>query len=122
MSNREVVVLSGVRSPIADFGGALKDVPPTEVAGKVIAEAVARSGLDAEDIGHVVVGNVTHSDRRDMYMCRAAAINAGLSIETPALSVNRLCGSGLQAVISAAQMILLDVLMRIPLHRARPSA
>jgi acetyl-CoA C-acetyltransferase len=108
MSNREVVVLSGVRSPIADFGGALKDVPPTEVAGKVIAEAVARSGLNAEDIGHVVVGNVIHSDRRDMYMSRAAAINAGLSVETPALTVNRLCGSGLQAIISAAQMILLD--------------
>lgn len=108
MSEREVVVLSGVRSPIADFGGGLKDIPPTEVAGQVIAEAVNRSGLEAGDIGHVVVGNVTHSDRRDMYMSRTAALNAGLTIETPALTVNRLCGSGLQAVISAAQMILLD--------------
>jgi len=107
MSEREVVVLSGVRTAVADFGGALKDVPPTELAGKVIAEAVNRSGLDSSDIGHCVVGSVVHSDRRDMYMSRTAALNAGLPIETPALTVNRLCGSGLQAVVSAAQMILL---------------
>ncbi|KZX56779.1 acetyl-CoA acetyltransferase [Halioglobus sp. HI00S01] len=107
MSNREVVVLSGVRSAIADFGGSLKDVAPTEVAGQVVAEAVKRSGLEPTDIGHVVIGNVTHSDRRDMYMSRTAALKGGLPIETPALTVNRLCGSGLQSVISAAQMILL---------------
>ncbi|QFU76910.1 acetyl-CoA C-acyltransferase [Halioglobus maricola] len=108
MSKREVVVLSGVRSAIADFGGSLKDVAPTEVAGQVVAEAVSRSGLDPSDIGHVVIGNVTHSDRRDMYMSRTAALKGGLPVETPALTVNRLCGSGLQSVISAAQMILLD--------------
>ena len=108
MSDREVVVLSGVRTPVADFGGSLKDVPPTELAGKVVAEAVQRSGLEPADIGHCVVGTVTHSDRRDMYMARVAALKGGLPVETPALTVNRLCGSGLQAVISAAQMILLD--------------
>ena len=107
MSDREVVILSGVRTAVADFGGALKDVPPTELAGKVIAEAVSRSGLEATDVGHCVVGSVVHSDRRDMYMGRTASLNAGLPIETPALTVNRLCGSGLQAVVSAAQMILL---------------
>lgn len=107
MSDREVVILSGVRTAVADFGGALKDVPPTDLAGKVIAEAVNRSGLETTDVGHCVVGSVVHSDRRDMYMARTASLNAGLPIETPALTVNRLCGSGLQAVVSAAQMILL---------------
>ncbi|MGB1403030.1 MAG: beta-ketoacyl synthase N-terminal-like domain-containing protein, partial [Porticoccaceae bacterium] len=107
MTDREVVILSGVRTAVADFGGALKDVPPTGLAGKVIAEAVSRSGLEATDVGHCVVGSVVHSDRRDMYMGRTASLNAGLPIETPALTVNRLCGSGLQAVVSAAQMILL---------------
>jgi acetyl-CoA C-acetyltransferase len=82
-------------------------MPPTELAGQVVAEAVQRSGLAPEDIGHCVIGTVTHSDRRDMYMSRVAALKGGLPIETPALTVNRLCGSGLQAVISAAQMILL---------------
>jgi acetyl-CoA C-acetyltransferase len=107
MSIREVVVLSGVRTAIADFGGGLKDIAPTELAGKVIAEAVERSGLAPADIGHCVIGSVVHSDRRDMYMSRVAALKGGLPIETPALTVNRLCGSGLQAVISAAQMIML---------------
>lgn len=107
MSDREVVVLSGVRTAIADFGGSLKDVAATELAGQVVAEAVSRAGVEGSDIGHCVFGNVTHSDRRDMYMSRVAALKGGLPNETPALTVNRLCGSGLQAVISAAQMILL---------------
>ncbi|SEG38729.1 acetyl-CoA C-acyltransferase family protein [Vibrio hangzhouensis] len=107
MNKREVVVLSGVRTAIADFGGSLKDVAPTELAGKVVAEAVKRAGVDGKDIGHCVIGSVTHSDRRDMYMSRVAALKGGLPIETPALTVNRLCGSGLQAVVSAAQMIML---------------
>jgi len=104
---REVVVVSGVRTAIADFGGSLKDMPPTELAGLVVAEALQRSGLEGADIGHCVVGSVTHSDRRDMYMARVAALKGGLPIETPALTVNRLCGSGLQALVSAAQLILL---------------
>lgn len=107
MSQREVVVLSGVRTAIADFGGSLKDVAPTELAGQVVAEAVSRAGVKGEDIGHCVIGNVIHSDRRDMYMSRVAALKAGLPDTTPAVTVNRLCGSGLQAVVSAAQLILL---------------
>ncbi|TGD73862.1 acetyl-CoA C-acyltransferase [Mangrovimicrobium sediminis] len=107
MSQREVVILSGVRTAVADFGGSLKDLAPTELAGRVVAEALQRSGLAPTDIGHCVFGNVIHSDRRDMYMGRVAALKGGLPIETPAMTVNRLCGSGLQAMISAAQMILL---------------
>jgi acetyl-CoA C-acetyltransferase len=107
MSQREVVVLSGVRTAIADFAGGLKEVPPTELAAQVVAEAVKRSGLNPEEIGHCVIGSVAHTDRRDLYVSRVAALKGGLPIETPALTVNRLCGSGLQAVVSAAQMILL---------------
>lgn len=107
MSQREVVVLSGVRTAIGTFGGSLKDIAPTDLAGQVVKEAVERSGLKPEDIGHVTIGNVTHSDRRDMYMSRVAALKGGLPEETPAVTVNRLCGSGLQAIISAAQMVLL---------------
>ncbi len=107
MSEREVVVLSGVRTAIADFGGSLKDIPPTDLAGQVVAEAVKRSGATPDDIGHCVIGNVTHSDRRDMYMSRSASLKAGLPETTPALTVNRLCGSGLQSIVSAAQLILL---------------
>tara|TARA_R110002167_G_scaffold348970_2_gene560674 strand:- start:7249 stop:8436 length:1188 start_codon:yes stop_codon:yes gene_type:complete len=108
MSKREVVFLSGVRSAIADFGGSLKDVTPTDLAGQMVAEAVKRSGANSEDVGHCVIGNVAHTDRRDMYMSRTAAIKGGLPDSTPSLTVNRLCGSGLQAIISAAQLLLLD--------------
>lgn len=108
MSNREVVFLSGVRSAIADFGGSLKNIAPTELAGIMVKEAIKRSGAKSEEVGHCVIGNVTHSDRRDMYMSRVAALKGGLPESTPALTVNRLCGSGLQAIISAAQLLLLD--------------
>ena len=108
MPDREVVFLSGVRSAIADFGGSLKDIAPTDLAGIVVAEAVKRSGVNNEDVGHCVIGNVTHSDRRDMYMSRVAALKGGLSEATPSLTVNRLCGSGLQAIVSAAQLLLLN--------------
>lgn len=107
MSQREVVVLSGVRTAIGTFGGSLKDVPPTDLAGQVVAEAVKRAGIAPESVGHCVIGNVTHSDRRDMYMSRVAALKGGLPETTPAVTVNRLCGSGLQALVSAAQLILL---------------
>ena len=86
MSKREVVVLSGVRTAIADFGGTLKDQPASELAAKVVAEAVNRSGLSPEDIGHCVIGSVLHGDRRDMYISRVAALKAGLPIETPSLN------------------------------------
>ncbi len=104
---REVVVLAGVRTAIGKYGGGLKDVPPADLAAQVTREAVARAGVDASEVGHVVFGHVIHTEARDMYLARAATINAGLPVETPALTVNRLCGSGLQAIISAAQTIAL---------------
>jgi len=108
MSTREVVILSGVRSAVGTYGGSLKDIETTQLGGKVIAEAVARAGVDKAQIGHCVMGNVVHTDRRDMYLSRQSALNAGLPVETPAVTVNRLCGSGLQAIVSATQLILLD--------------
>ena len=108
MSNpqREVVVVSAVRTAIGTYGGALAGTPPADLAALCVREAVARSGLEAGDIGHCVFGNVLHTETRDMYMARVAAVNGGLPVETPALTVNRLCGSGLQAIVSAAQLIL----------------
>ena len=105
MASREVVVLSGVRTAIGDFGGGLKDKPPTELGAAVVREAVRRAGITPAEVGHVVFGNVIHTDVHDMYLARVAAINAGLPVETPALTLNRLCGSGLQAIVSAAQTI-----------------
>src|SRR5437899_2397544 len=105
MAQPEVVVLSGVRTPIGTFGGSLKDKPPVDLAAAVVREAVKRAGIKPEDVGHVVFGNVIHTDPRDMYLSRVAAINGGLPVETPAFTLNRLCGSGLQAIVSAAQLI-----------------
>jgi acetyl-CoA C-acetyltransferase len=104
---RDVVVLSGTRTAIGKYGGGLKDVPPCDLATTVVREAVTRSGLEPAEIGHAVFGNVIHTEARDMYLARVAAVNAGLPVETPAFNVNRLCGSGLQAIISAAQAIRL---------------
>ncbi len=104
---REVLVLSGVRTAIGRYGGGLKDVPPCDLAATVVREAVARSGVDPADVGHAVFGNVIHTEVRDMYLGRVAAVNGGLPVETPAFNVNRLCGSGLQAIVSAAQAIRL---------------
>src|SRR5499425_3248038 len=107
MAQREVVVLSGVRTAIGDFGGGLKDKPPTELGAAVVREAVQRAGIQPEEVGHVVFGNVIHTEVHDMYLARVAAINGGLPVETPALTLNRLCGSGLQAIVSAAQTIFM---------------
>ncbi len=107
MSKREVVVVSGVRTAIGGYGGSLKDFAPTDLAARVTKEAVARAKLEPADIGHVVFGNVVHTEPRDMYLSRVAMIDAGLPQSTPALTVNRLCGSGFQAIVSAAQAILL---------------
>ena len=104
---REVVVLSGVRTAIGDYGGGLKDIAPTELAARVVREAVSRARVASEDVGHVVFGNVIHTEPKDMYLSRVACINGGLPKETPALTLNRLCGSGLQAIVSAAQAIKL---------------
>lgn len=105
---RDVVVLSGVRTPIGKFGGGLKTVPPTDLAASVVREAVSRADLDPPAVGHVVFGNVIHTDPHDMYLARVAAIGGGLPVEVPAMTLNRLCGSGLQAVVSAAQSIMLS--------------
>jgi acetyl-CoA C-acetyltransferase len=104
---REVVVVSAVRTAIGDYGGALKDEPPTALAAGVVAEAVARAGVDPSAVGHVVFGNVIHTEAKDMYLSRVAAVQAGIPVTVPALTLNRLCGSGLQAIVSAAQTILL---------------
>ncbi len=104
---REVVILSGVRTAIGDYGGSLKDIPPTELAAKVVKEALARAKIDPKDVGHCVFGNVIHTEPKDMYLSRVACVNGGLPVETGALTLNRLCGSGLQAIVSASQTILL---------------
>ncbi len=107
MAAREVVVVAGVRTAIGDYGGALKEVAPTRLGATAIKEALGRAKVDPASVGHVVVGSVIHGEARDMYMSRVAAIDAGLPVGTPCLTVNRLCGSGLQAIVSAAQHILL---------------
>jgi len=103
----DVVVLSGTRTAIGRYGGSLKDIPPCDLAATMVREAVSRSTVDPEDVGHAVFGNVIHTEVRDMYLSRVAAVNGGLPVTTPALTVNRLCGSGLQAILSASQIITL---------------
>jgi acetyl-CoA C-acetyltransferase len=106
-SQREVVIVSGVRTAIGDYGGSLKDVAPSDLAARVVREAVARAEVDPQQIGQCVIGNVIHSEPKDMYISRVAAINGGLPHSSGALTVNRLCGSGMQAIVSAAQYIRL---------------
>ena len=106
-TEREVVVLSAVRTAIGKYGGSLKDHPPTELAATVVRESVKRAGVDPHEVGHVVFGNVIHTDAHDMYLSRVATIKGGLPIETPALTLNRMCGTGLQAIVSAAQIVKL---------------
>ncbi|MCE0914167.1 acetyl-CoA C-acyltransferase family protein [Pseudomonas sp. NMI760_13] len=107
MSSTEIFVVSAVRSAIGSFGGSLKDLPLADLATQVTRAAIERSGIAAEQIGHVVMGNVIPTEPRDAYLGRVAAMNAGIPKETPAFSVNRLCGSGLQAIVSATQGLLL---------------
>jgi acetyl-CoA C-acetyltransferase len=104
---REVVVLSGVRTPVGKYGGGLKDFSPSTLGAMVIRESVARAGVAPADVGHVVFGHVVPTDKHDVYLARVAAVNGGLPVEVPALTVNRLCGSGLQAIVNAAQTIML---------------
>jgi acetyl-CoA C-acetyltransferase len=106
-SDRDVVFTGAVRTAIGTFGGSLAATPPTELGARVIREAVARSGIAPADVDHVVFGQVIHTEPRDMYLARVAAIGAEIPQEVPAMTLNRLCGSGLQAVVSAAQMIAL---------------
>ena len=104
---REVFVVGAARSAIGTFGGSLKDVPLADLATLIVKNALERSGAPAASVGHLAMGTVIPTEPRDAYLSRVAAVNAGLSKETPAFNVNRLCGSGLQAIISASQAILL---------------
>jgi acetyl-CoA C-acetyltransferase len=104
---QEVVIVAGVRTAIGDFGGALKELAPVDLSARVIAEVLRRARVSPEAVGHVVMGQVILTEPRDMYLARVAAIQAGIPASVPALTVNRLCGSGLQAIVSAAQMIRL---------------
>jgi acetyl-CoA C-acetyltransferase len=106
-NTREVVILSGARTAIGGYGGSLKDIPPSDLAALCVREAVSRAGIEPREVGHVVFGNIIHTDSHDHYLARVAGIKGGLPVETPALTLNRLCGSGLQAIITAAQAILL---------------
>ena len=105
----EVVVISGARTPVGDFGGSLQSYSPGDLAALVVAEAVHRAGVAAESVGHCVIGNVIHTEASDMYLARVAALKAGLRDTTPAVTVNRLCGSGMQAIVTAAQQIQLGL-------------
>ena len=104
---REVLVVSGARTGIGDYGGALKEMPATKLGAAAIKEAVARAKIEPARVGHVVMGSVIHGEAKDMYLSRVAAIEAGMPVGTPCLTVNRLCGSGLQAIVSASQHIML---------------
>ena len=107
MSQRDVVVLGIARSAIGTFGGALADIEPCELAGTVMKEAVVRSGVDPKAINYVTVGNTIPTESRFPYVARVASIQAGLSTDSVAMAVNRLCSSGLQAIVTSAQNILL---------------
>ncbi len=104
---REVYIVSGVRTAIGDFGGSLKDIPPTELGAMAAREALVRAEVSGDEVQNVVFGNVVHTEAKDMYLSRVAAINAGITQDAPALTLNRLCGSGLQAIVSAAQSVML---------------
>ena len=104
---REVVVVSAVRTAIGTFGGSLKDIAPTELGAQIVRESLARAHVDGKDVGHVVFGHVVNTEPKDMYLSRVAALNGGCGEGTPAYNVNRLCGSGLQAIVNASQSILL---------------
>ncbi len=105
--SREVVVVSAVRTAIGTFGGGLKDIAPCDLAAQVVRESLARAQVEGEQVGHVVFGHVVNTEPRDMYLSRVAALQGGCGQGTPAFNVNRLCGSGLQAIVSAAQSIAL---------------
>ena len=104
---KDIWILSATRTAIGSFGGSLKEVPPTQLGATVLREAVKRAGVDPAAVGHVVFGNVIPTEPRDAYLSRVAALDGGLPKEVPAFNVNRLCGSGLQAIVSAAQALAL---------------
>ena len=104
----DIVILDGARTAIGTFGGALAGTPPTTLGAVVAKEALARSGVEGGQIGHVVFGHVINTEPRDMYVSRVAAIEAGIPDSAPAMNVNRLCGSGAQAIVSAVQSLMLN--------------
>jgi acetyl-CoA C-acetyltransferase len=104
-SMTEVFIVAGVRTAVGTFGGSLKDVSPSALVAAVTREAVARAKVEPERVGLAVFGQVIHTEPRDMYISRVAVIEGGLPQETPALTVNRLCGSGLQAILTAANAL-----------------
>ena len=106
MSN-DIVILGGARTAIGTFGGSLAATPPTTLGSTVARAAMERAGVDPAQIGHVVFGNVINTEPRDMYLSRVAARDAGVPDEVPAMNVNRLCGSGVQALVSATQSLML---------------
>ena len=104
-SGQAVYLVAGCRTAIGDFGGGLKDFKPDQLGTMVLSEAVSRAGLEPADIGHVVMGQVIQSEPRDAYLARVSSVNAGIPVATPALTINRLCGSGLEAIILAARIV-----------------
>jgi acetyl-CoA C-acetyltransferase len=104
---REVVIVSGARSAIGTYCGSRKDIAPTELAGQIVRDVLARAQVKGDEVGHVVFGHVVNTEPKDMYLSRVAAINGGCAEGVPAYNVNRLCGSGLQAIVNASQSILL---------------
>ena len=107
MSDNDIVILSGARTAIGGFGGSLAAIPPIDLATVVTKAAIERAGLSPEQIGTVVFGHVINTEPRDMYLSRVAMLNAGVPDTTPAMNVNRLCGSGAQAIVSAVQSLQL---------------
>ncbi|MBN9673008.1 beta-ketothiolase BktB [Roseibium aggregatum] len=105
--NKSVMIVSGARTAIGTFGGSLSGIAPCELGTRVAAEAISRAGVEPGEIGQTVMGNVLHTEPRDMYLSRVAAIGAGVPETSPALTLNRLCGSGLQAVVNAYEQIVL---------------
>lgn len=103
----DIVILSGARTAIGTFGGSLAGVTPIDLGATVSKAALARAGVEGGQIGHVVFGHIINTEPRDMYLSRVAAMNAGIPDTTPAMNVNRLCGSGLQAIVSASQSLAL---------------
>ncbi len=107
MSQNEIVILSGARTAIGGFGGSLAAVTPIDLATTVAVAAMERAGIAPDRIGQVVFGHVINTEPRDMYLSRVAMLQAGIPDSTPAMNVNRLCGSGVQAIVSAAQALML---------------
>ena len=102
---QDIVILDGARTPIGTFGGSLANTTPIDLASSVTKVAMERSGVEGQQIGHVAFGHVINTEPRDMYLSRVAALEAGISEETPAMNVNRLCGSGVQAIVSYEELL-----------------